>query len=158
MARVGGGWSDHFFRLNPDACRNNLTDEKRRLSVYGVVYSQLDGKGAYCRLFDPSVNLAESEQARKRRSVWETIVGVVLDRAPTGHEYLLIKGTGSLNHKVEQHKRQLSKSYPLAKRIEFIADRAACLAARPLTLWPSGFPLAVVVLEMSSNEIGRAHV
>jgi hypothetical protein len=148
VARVAGGWSDRFYQHFPGACRNMETNETRRIEVYGVYYTRLDGKGAYCRMFDPTVDLTEAEQARKRRTIWETFVGVVLDKAPQGHEYLLMKGIGSMNGKVVEHKKVLAESFPQAKRIEFIADRAACLAARPLTLWPAGFPLAVMVVEL----------
>lgn len=147
VARVAGGFSELFFRKAPGACKSSTTGEMRRLSVYGVVYSKLNNKGAFCRIFDPTVNLAEAEQARRSRSVWETIVGTIFDLAPDGHEYLLIRGIGSMNARAMEHEKQLRKRYPNVKGFELIADRAACLAARPLTLWPGGFPIAVVVLE-----------
>ena len=114
-------------------------------------FTKLNNKGAFCRLFDPTVNLAKAEQARKQRSFWQTIRGVIFDEAPEGYEYLLRKGIGSTNPKVEEHRKVLEAKYPAVKHIEFIADRAACLAARPLTFWPAGFPLAAVALEVPDD-------
>lgn len=151
VARVGGGWSDDFYQKVPGGCKNQQTGENRQLSVYGVVYSKLNNKGAFCRIYDPTINLAKAEKARKERNLWQTIQGVVLDRAPPGHEYLLLEGVGSFNSKAEEHKKQLAKYYPEAKKIELISDRGACLASRPLALWPAGFPLAVVPLELPYN-------
>ncbi|CAB9505438.1 expressed unknown protein [Seminavis robusta] len=147
VARVAGGWSNALWQFNPEACRNPQTGEKRPMSVYGVLYTQLNGKGPYCRAFDPTVNLAKAEVARRQRSVWETIVGVVLDIGPPGYEYLLTKGMGSLSHKVPAYQQMLETQYPEATKITFIADRAACLTDRPFTLWPSGFPFGVILLE-----------
>ena len=120
----------------------------RRVSVYGVVYTKLNNKGAFCRLFDPSVNLAMADQAREKRTLWEKIKGVALDVGPPGYEYMLTKGVGSMNAKVVEHRKTLEELYPYAKRIEFIADRTLCLASRSFTLWPGGFPLAAVALEV----------
>ena len=150
MARTAGGWSDLVYQNAPQLCVNSATGETRRASVYGNVHVQLNGKGAFCRLFDPTVDLVEVEMARQKRPLLHTIRDVVLDRAPNGHEYLL-SGMGSLNEQADEHKRRLSQRYPQAKNIEIIADRAACLNARPLTLWPAGFPLRVVVLEVPGN-------
>ena len=148
IARVAGGWSDVLYHKVPEACHNKAQNEMRRVSVYGVVYTKLNNKGAFCRLFDPGVNLALAEQARVERSFWETFKGVLLDLGPPGYEYMLIEGIGSMNSKVEGHRKTLQELYPDVKRIEFVADRTLCLASRSLPLWPGGYPMAAVALEV----------
>ena len=151
VARVAGGWSDRVFTANPKACINTQNNYTKPISVYGVHFSKLNGKGPFSRLFDPTINLAEAEVARKKRSLWEMIRGTVLDEGPPGFEYLLSKGVGSMSSKAMHHKADLETKYPHIKQIEFIADRARCLSARPFSLWPNNFPLAVVALEMPEH-------
>ena len=148
IARVAGGWSDVLYHKFPEACQNKAQNETRRISVYGVVYTKLNNKGAFCRLFIPDVNLALADQARAERSFWETFKGVLLDLGPPGYEYMLTKGIGSMNLKVEGHRKALLDLYPDVKRIEFVADRTQCLASRSLPLWPGGYPFAAVALEV----------
>ena len=109
VARAAGGWSDVLYHKAPDACYNKGLNDRRRMSVYGVVYSKLNNKGAFYRLFDPTVNLALAEQARKERSLWERFKGVLLDQGPPGYQYLLTKGVGSMNPKIEDHRKALEQ-------------------------------------------------
>lgn len=146
MARVAGGMSLVTHQLNPDVCGKD-----GRVSVIGVHFAKLNGHGAYCRIVDPTMNLAVAEMMRYHRPWWETLVAVALDRAPTHHEYILSTGIGSMNSKTDEHRKAIEKSVKGVRRIEFVADRASCLASRSLTLWPNNFPLAVIPLEMPSG-------
>jgi hypothetical protein len=53
--------------------------------------------------------------------------------------------------KVDNFRLEIQKKMPHIKRVEFIADRAECLAARPLALWPDGFPLGILPLEVPKH-------
>eukprot|EP00586_Coscinodiscus_wailesii_P006688 CAMPEP_0172480766 /NCGR_PEP_ID=MMETSP1066-20121228/6185_1 /TAXON_ID=671091 /ORGANISM="Coscinodiscus wailesii, Strain CCMP2513" /LENGTH=435 /DNA_ID=CAMNT_0013242417 /DNA_START=807 /DNA_END=2114 /DNA_ORIENTATION=- len=146
ITRYAAGWSQVMYNHHPTSCSNNAEGLTHPLDVYTVVYTQLNNKGPFCRLFDPTVNLREADAVRRTQSATETAKNVLLDRAPRGFEYLLSVGIGTFNHNITTYRDALRSKYPDAVRIEFIADRAPCLAARPLALWPFQFPLAIVPL------------
>eukprot|EP00978_Attheya_sp_CCMP212_P048681 scaffold560043_cov55-Attheya_sp.AAC.1 len=144
LARVAGGVAriiDSF----PQTCPHQPS-----ISVYAVNFVQLNSRGAFCRLFDPTVDLAAADQARAHQNVWQSWRSIALDRAPVGNEYLLLKGLGTSRSRVAKWEDKLKSKYP-GKAIHFIADRAACLASRPLFLTPEGFPLIVVALESPNH-------
>lgn len=151
IARVGGGWSNLMYQQSPQACHNMGTGEYRPIAVYASVFSKLNDKGAYNRLLDPTVDVAAMERARRQRSVWGTLRDVLLDKAPSGYEFLLMDGIGSMNDEVDAYRESILKKYPLVQRVEFIADRSSCLAARPITLWPNGFSLGAILLQVPSH-------
>jgi len=143
--RVAGGMSLVLHQIKPEPCHQT------HVSMYGVHFAKLNGKGPFCRIFDPTINLALVEIMRYHRSLWDVWAGVFLDQAPTGYEYILSKGIGTMTSKVDKHKAEVERSVLGAERIEFIADRAPCLAARPIALWPNGVEVSFMVLEAPSD-------
>ncbi|CAB9505441.1 expressed unknown protein [Seminavis robusta] len=141
IVRVGGGMSLVLHQIKPESC------DGAHVAVSGVHFAKLNGKGAFCRMMDPTVNLALSEITRYHRNLWEQLWGVIFDVATPDYEIMFPSGIGSMNSKIEKHRASVEKRSKGAKRIEFVADRSACLASRPLALWPNGYPLAVMPLE-----------
>jgi hypothetical protein len=141
FARVAGGIAPIFSGACPG---------QPNIAVYGVNFVKLNDHGAFCRLFDPTVDLVAADRARKQQNVWQSWRSIALDRAPEGNEYLLLKGLGTSRARVSEWEDKLKSAYP-GKPIHFIADRAACLASRPLFLSPEGFPLIVVALQSPNN-------
>jgi Vitamin K-dependent gamma-carboxylase len=145
IQRVAGGASNVLWRAYPHGCGNE------RVSVYAVHYAKLNDHGALHRIFDPTVDLAASDAQRAGRSWRQLWTDVFWDQAPGGGRYeYMLEGIGGARSRVTQLETEAAQRWPLddIKRIEYIVDRAACLAARPLALWPDGFPLAVLALEI----------
>lgn len=146
IARVAGGMSEMLHETYPRGCYGD------RVSVFGVHFAMLNGHGAYHRLFDPTVDLAASNTLRKNRSWRQLWTDVLWDQSPKGRNvYLLRTGIGGSKGRVKQFQADIKRGMPEIKRVEFIADRAECLAVRPLALWLDGFPLGVLPLEVPTN-------
>lgn len=69
----------------------------------------------------------------------------------TNYEFMLASGIGSMNPRIELHRAAVDLATKRAQRVEYVADRAACLAHRQLALWPNGYPLTIMALETPSN-------
>jgi hypothetical protein len=145
LARVAGGMSLLIHQAAAEACGG-----PSHIAVYGVHFTKVNRNGAYCRVFDPTVNLALSEIARYQLSLPQRIWGVIMDKA-INYEFIFSSGIGSMNSRIELHRAAVEKAAQGARRIEYVADRAACAAQRPLALWPHGYPLGVMPLEAPSN-------
>jgi Vitamin K-dependent gamma-carboxylase len=144
ITRVGGGMSMVLHRITPRPCNSTY------VSVFGIHFAKLNGRGAFCRTLDPTINLPLGEILRYQRSWLAALWSVMLDNAPLNYETML-QGIGTMNPKVEYHRTSVEEKAKGARRIEFIADRAACLSSRPLALWPNSYPLAVMPLEVPAN-------
>ena len=123
--------------------------------IQGAIFGQLNGRGAYSRLFDPTVDLVQSDTARKRRRdnfFWNSLKEIMYDNVPKKHEYILTKGIGSSSKELwsTDFKSYVQDKYP-GRKIHLIADRKGCLAAEPLRLWPQGVPMAVVATSRDSK-------
>lgn len=145
VVRVGGGMSLVLHQILAPATCNGT-----HVSVFGIHFAKLNGRGAFCRTLDPTVNMALGEILRYHRSWWATMWSVMLDKAPLNDE-ILLRGIGTMNPKVEHHRTIVEEKAQGARRIEFVADRAACLSSRPLALWPNSYPLAVMPLQVPAN-------
>lgn len=85
---------------------------KSGVSVRMSVFSSLNG-GSFVRMVDPSVNLVDVFGALERRSVLSRIIGVLVDKPPAGHEYLM-------------------RRFNASQDPSLLIDRSACLRHLPL--------------------------
>jgi hypothetical protein len=146
ISRIAGGMSEMLFKMYPTGCQGD------KLSMYGVHFAKLNDNGAFHRMFDPTVDLAAADRQRANRTWNQLWTDVLFDQAPGGrNEYLLSAGIGGSKGKVANYTADIRRTMPHVKRVEFIADRSACLAARPLDLWLGGFPLGVMPMEVPEN-------
>ena len=79
IARVGGGMIDAF-----DTFPNTCKKKGRRVTIHATHYAQLNGKGPFSRLIDPTVDLAAAERARRERTflhMWHGGTGISMTTA-----------------------------------------------------------------------------
>lgn len=144
IARVSRGVANIL--ENNKICNNTNGGQ---IQVHGVQFAQLNQKGPFSRIFDPTVDLVEVEIARsRRRSKMINFLGslreIVMDSLPTNHEYLLTKGIGSSKGPwMNEFLLYVKNKYP-GNEIALVADRKGCLLSKPLILRPQGYPLAIM--------------
>ena len=141
-ASIGGGACDRIKDVPPEA---RPTDP--RIGMHAVYFGRLNEKGPYSRLIDPTVDLLSVMEAQMNQTYATTIMNAFLDRRPDGNEFVLLRGVGSMRRTAARYEAELKLHYP-KQSIEFIADRASCLAKRPLWLNPMGNRYTLVPLRL----------
>jgi len=148
LSRVAGAMSRAIYERSPNVC-----GPVGRLTVSAVMFVKMNGNGPYRRIVDPSTDLITTEHMWYHRTWWATLTGILLDRALTNHEFVLNAGfvkTSTLQSKIDYHSKSsyLREYLEDGHRIEFVSDHSACLASRPLALWPNSVPLGIIPLEV----------
>ena len=145
LAPVAGGIARKFDDLQIESCLS-AGSSKPEIGMHATYFAQLNEKGAYSRLVDPTVNLADTDIAQRERGVLSKLWGVFIDKVPPGHDFLLRHGVGSFRSEAQALENDLQQRFP-GKGIYLIADRAACLQARPLWLRPMRHLTKIVALK-----------
>ena len=117
------------------------------MGMHAVYFGRLNGNGPFSRLIDPTVDLVSVMEAQRNQTYATTLLKSFLDERPDGKEYVLRRGTGSMSQEAKNYEAELKMHFP-ESTVEFLADRASCLHARPLWLTPVGVPYGFIPLRL----------
>ena len=117
------------------------------MGMHAVYFGRLNGNGPFSRLIDPTVDLVSVMEAQRNQTYATTLLKSFLDERPDGKEYVLRRGTGSMRQEAKNYEAELKMHFP-ESTVEFLADRASCLHARPLWLTPLGVPYGFIPLRL----------
>mmetsp|Transcript_33165 Transcript_33165/g.71657 ORF Transcript_33165/g.71657 Transcript_33165/m.71657 type:complete len:696 (-) Transcript_33165:259-2346(-) len=105
------------------------------ITVFGSMLMRTDD-GPFHRIVDPEQNLVHTHNALLGRNLIDTVVGTMLDKAPSEQEFIL-KDVGSF-----WDARDLSNS--IEDGWIYVVDRLSCLAADPIAIFGQSIEFMVV--------------
>eukprot|EP00977_Amphora_coffeiformis_P017436 scaffold5684_cov169-Amphora_coffeaeformis.AAC.11 len=118
-----------------------------RMGMHAVYLGRLNGNGPYSRLIDPTIDLVAVMEDQRNQKYSTTLWKSFLDERPDGKEYVLRHGIGSMRQAAKNYEAELKLHFP-DSTVEFLADRASCLHARPLWLTPMGVSYGFIPLRL----------
>eukprot|EP00554_Chaetoceros_debilis_P006776 CAMPEP_0194073042 /NCGR_PEP_ID=MMETSP0149-20130528/603_1 /TAXON_ID=122233 /ORGANISM="Chaetoceros debilis, Strain MM31A-1" /LENGTH=711 /DNA_ID=CAMNT_0038752997 /DNA_START=103 /DNA_END=2238 /DNA_ORIENTATION=+ len=135
-ARIAKSIGDNIDNIvnGADTCSQVGVAGQAKMGMHYVYFGKLNNRGAYCRVVDPTVDIAKTGRVQALLPFWRKVLYSLIDQRPPGHEFMLKKGIGSLKQEALTVKANMEKASN--QTVEMLSDRAACLQRKPIWFKP----------------------